>query len=516
VVAGVIAPSSGELQQIAPQYGFELDAEQAAFFGALIEQTLSSYRRVAELPEPTPEVRYPRTPGHRPAPAENPLNAWYWRCSVKGAPGGKLSGKRIAVKDPVAVAGVPMMAGSAVLEGFVPDIDATIVTRMLDAGAEIVGKTTCEDLSISGGSITSVPAPVRNPHRPDCAAGGSSSGSAAVVAARDCDMAIGADQGGSIRIPAALCGVVGLKPTYGLVPYTGILPIENSLDHVGPICRTVADAALLLEVIAGPDPLDPRQGWFESRYRAGQDLRPEAYTRHLSDTLGGVKIGILQEGFAWESACEATDAVVRGAAADLARRGAVVREVSVPMHRDGAAIYTPILLEGAAVQMLRGHGFGTGYKGYYPTAAMTFLGRSQRARGHSYSELVKLIALCGHYTYDRYQGQFYARAQNQMRMLAAAYDAALAEVDVMVMPTVAPEGKAMKMTADCTPEQYIAETFRYHLNCCPFDGTGHPALSVPCGRVDRLPVGMMIVGRHGDERTLFRVGMALEALGLYA
>ena len=174
---------------------------------------MPAYRRVDELPEPVPPVMYPRTPGYRPGPEENPLNAWYYRCSVKGASTGKLKGKTVALKDSVCLAGVPMMNGSAIFEGYVPDVDATIVTRMLDAGAEIIGKATCEDLCVSGGSATSVPALVRNPHNHAYSAGGSSNGSAALVANDDCDLAISADQGGSIRIPAALCGVVGLKAT---------------------------------------------------------------------------------------------------------------------------------------------------------------------------------------------------------------------------------------------------------------------------------------------------------------
>src|SRR5207249_7877084 len=154
---------------------------------------------------------------------------------------------------------IPMMNGSAVLEGYVPDVDATLVTRILDAGGEIVGKAVCEHLCFSGGSHTSDTGPVLNPHDPKRSAGGSSSGSAALVVARECDMAIGGDQGGSSRIPSSYSGAVGLKPTYGLVPYTGVFPIELTLDHTGPIARTAADCALLLEAIAGADGLDPRQ-----------------------------------------------------------------------------------------------------------------------------------------------------------------------------------------------------------------------------------------------------------------
>src|SRR5438093_10585386 len=252
-------PTIAQLRQIAQTYGMHLTDADLESFNGLIGPTLESYRRIDQLTEPALAVRYPRTGGHRPAAEENPLNAWYQKCSIKGVSSGILAGKRIAIKDNVCVAGVPMMNGSSALEGYVPEFDATIVTRILDAGGEIVGKTVCEHLCFSGGSHTSDTGPVLNPHDPKRSAGGSSSGSAALVVAGECDMAIGGDQGGSIRIPSSFCGAVGPKPTYGLVPYTGVFPIELTLDHTGPIARTAADCALLLEAIAGVDGLDPRQ-----------------------------------------------------------------------------------------------------------------------------------------------------------------------------------------------------------------------------------------------------------------
>ena len=502
-VGGIIPPSRGELRRIADQYGFELSEEEEAFYLQLIEGPLASYRRVGQIAEPKPEVRHPRTPGRAPVDGENRWNAWYWRCSVKGPSQGLLSGKTIAVKDTINVAGVPTRAGSAVMEGYIPDTDATVVQRILDAGGEIVGKATCEDMCVSGSSITSLPSPVHNPRAPGHSAGGSSSGSAALIADGACDMALGGDQGGSIRIPAALCGVVGHKPTYGLVPYTGIFPIENTIDHVGPICRTVADAALLLEVIAGPDPLDPRQ-------RAG--IPPAPYSKALTGDARGLRVGVVREGFGWEEGAAETDEIVRRAVSRFEELGARVKEVSIPMHRDGVHIYTPIMFDGAAAQMIRGNGFGTGWKGYYPTSTIDFYARSRKANADSYSDIVKLIALCGGYMLEKYNGHYYARAQNQARSLAAAYDAALAEVDVLAMPTTAPEGKAMRISPTPTPEQDVAEAFRYYANCCPFDVTGHPALSLPCGEAGGLPVGLMLIGRPFDDATVLRAAHALEPL----
>ena len=206
-------PPLPELERIAKSYNLALSRDDLTSFRNLMDGVLASYCRLDQFAEPTLAVKYPRDAGFRPPTSDNRLNAWYWRCSIKGATSGPLAGKKIAIKDNVCVAGIPMMNGSNVLEGYVPDVDATIVTRILDAGGEIVlGKAVCEHLCFSGGSHTSDTGPVLNPHDPKRSAGGSSSGSAALVVAGECDMAIGGDQGGSIRIPSSFCGAVGHKP----------------------------------------------------------------------------------------------------------------------------------------------------------------------------------------------------------------------------------------------------------------------------------------------------------------
>ncbi|MGR8921279.1 MAG: amidase family protein, partial [Gammaproteobacteria bacterium] len=191
-------PTLDDIELIAQQFGLELSVEDLESFQALMEGPIASYERIDELVEPKPAVKYPRTGGQRPEPADNPLNAWYQKCEITGARGGKLKGRTVAVKDNVCVAGVPMMNGASVLEGYVPDIDATVVTRVLDAGGIIAGKSVCENLCFSGGSHTTDTGPVLNPHNREHSTGGSSSGSAALVAAGEVDMAIGGDQGGSI------------------------------------------------------------------------------------------------------------------------------------------------------------------------------------------------------------------------------------------------------------------------------------------------------------------------------
>jgi amidase len=188
------APNAKQILEIADGFGLDLTPEDAQSFVGLMAGLKASYDRLDALIEPKLPVRYPRTPGRQPMPEENPYNAWAVKTEINGASGGALSGKRVAIKDNVCVAGLPMMNGCRVLEGYVPDVDATVVTRILDAGGTIVGKTVCEDLCFSGGSHTSKPLPVKNPHKPTHSAGGSSSGSAVVVAIGDADMALGGDQ----------------------------------------------------------------------------------------------------------------------------------------------------------------------------------------------------------------------------------------------------------------------------------------------------------------------------------
>ena len=497
-------PTIDELRQIAHAYGMRLTDDDLVSYQGLMDEAIASYRQVHEMTEPKPPVKYPRTTGHRPTSDENPLNAWYWKCSIKGAPAGPLAGKRIVVKDNVCVAGIPMMNGTVVLEGYVPDIDATIVTRILDAGGEIVGKSVCESLCLSCSSHTADTGPTHNPHRRGYSAGGSSSGSAALVAAGEVDMAIGGDQGGSIRMPASFCGVVGLKPTYGLVPYTGIFPIELTLDHTGPIAASAEDCARLLEVIAGVDGLDPRQP---------SEVKSPPYSKLLTADTRGLRVGVVREGFGWPSLSEPdVDSTVRDAAQRLTKAGASVREISIPLHRDAIHIWRPIAIEGTVMLMVRGNSMGTNWKGYYNTPLLDIYARGRQALATELSESTKITVLIGQFMQDYYHGRYYAKAQNLARTLKAAYDRALEESDVLVMPTT-----PMKATPlpdrDAPRAEQIRRALEVLPNTCPFDVTGHPAISVPCGMSDGLPVGMMVIGRSWDDATVLRVAHAFERLG---
>jgi amidase len=492
-------PTARQIQLIAEEYGIGLAQEDAQSFAGLMTGLTAAYDRLDAMPEPTLPVTRPRAPGRQPTPEENPFNAWTWRTDIEGATGGSLGGKRVAVKDNICLAGVPMRNGSRVLEGYVPEVDATVVTRILDAGGTIIGKTTCEDLCFSGGSHTSQPAPVRNPRKPTHSAGGSSSGSAAALAAGEADLALGGDQGGSIRMPAAWCGVFGLKATHGLVPYTGVFPIELTIDHCGPMANSVADVALLLSAIAGPDGLDPRQG----------GARTGDYMQAIRGELQGLRIALVQEGFGRPESEEAVDRTVREAAAALGRAGAVVEEVSVPMHHAGYDIWSAIIVEGSAALMINGNGFGTNWDGHYVTSLLDAFARGWRSRPNDLAETVKMVLFFGEYARRFYHGRFYAKAQNLRRSLRAAYDSVLGSYDLMLMPTI-PFCATPLPAPGCSREEYVTSALNMVTNTAPFDVSGHPAISVPCGEVDGLPVGMMLIGRRFDEGTVLRAAAAFE------
>ena len=490
-------PSREELAELASGFKLHLTEEEVDAFFALAEPTAAGFARLDELEDETLPVKYPRVdPGHRPSGAENPSNGWAWRCSIPGAAEGTLAGRTVGVKDNVCVAGVPMLNGSPILEGYVPREDATVVTRLLDAGAHIIGKTAVPAFCFDGGGLTGYPEPQpTNPHDPAYLCGASSNGSGAVVVTGQADMALGGDQGGSIRLPSSWSGCCGHKPTHGLVPYTGIFPIELTLDHIGPMARTVADCALMLEAIAGEDGLDPRQ----------IGVTPQPYVQALEQGADGLTVGILREGFDIPEVSEAdVDAAVREAGGALARTGANVAEVSVPMHRDGLAIWNAIALEGAADLMVRGDAFGTNHKGHYSTDLVDFYGRARREHADQYSITVKMTILMGQWLSERYHHHYYAKAQNLGRRLRAQYDAALARYDVLVLPTTAM--KAMPIPTGGGLMEILAAALGNLHNTAPFDVTGNPALSVPCGISDGRPIGMMIVGRHFDDATVLRAG----------
>ena len=490
-----MALSIDELREV--MAGLGLSGEDAAEYLGVVEANLGAAALMEEIP--VAQTAVAARDWERPAEADNALGAWYVRTDISGSSSGKLAGRSVAVKDNVLLAGVPLMNGTSILEGYVPEVDAEIVRRLLAAGARITGKTVCEAYCFSGGSHTSASGPVRNPHDPERSAGGSSSGSGVVVSTGEADMAIGCDQGGSIRMPSSFCGIVGMKPTYGLVPYTGVLGMNPLIDHTGPMTATVADNALMLEVLAGPDGLDSRQ----------VSVQVGDYTAAATESgLAGIRVGVVAEGFAQPTSEPDVDAKVRAAAERLARLGAEVREVSIPLHHNAAGI-TFGLMPALTASMFHLDGALMERPDLVPESYI----RRQSLWHERADELpanVKSVLITTELMQRRYGHGIVSRALHRLPVLRAAYDTALESVDALLMPTTPMKAPPLP-AADASPEVVTANAFAPLANTSAFNATHHPALSLPCGMADGLPVGMMLVGRHFDEVTLYRLGRAFEA-----
>jgi amidase len=329
-------------------------------------------------------------------------------------------------------------------------------------------------------------------------AGGSSSGSGVVVALGEADMAIGGDQGGSIRMPASFCGIYGMKPTWGLVPYTGIMPIEIYVDHTGPMTASVADNALLLEVLAGDDGYDPRI----------KAPKVQPYTEMLRGGVRGMKIGVVKEGFEQPTAEGAVNESVREAAKRFASLGAEVEDVSIPMHLAGPAIWVPIGTEGLTQTMMWGDGYGLSRSDLYSLSLMQFH-RGWRQRANDMSETTKVFLMLGTYINNLYGPRYYGKAMNVARRLTAAYDQALSRFDLLLMPTTPMKAPPLP-GPQASREEYVARALEMIGNTAPFDISHHPAMSIPCGMADGLPIGLMLIGKHFDEPTIYRAAQAFE------
>ena len=483
-----------ELREVMESLGMR--GEDAEAYREVVADNLSALQSLDAFPSPV--VGIPERIWRWPTPEENPLNAWYVRTELNTQSEGRLAGRTVVVKDNLLLAGVPLMNGTRVLEGYTPEVDAEIVTRMLSEGATITGKSVCEAYCFSGGSHTSQSGAVLNPHRLTHSAGGSSSGSGALVAAGAVDMAIGCDQGGSIRMPASFCGIVGMKPTYGLVPYTGILGMNGNIDHTGPMTRDVADNALLLSVLAGPDGVDSRQ----NDVKVGDYLG--ALGRH---DLTGVRIGLVREGFGLPGGEKDVDEKVRAAAKGLEALGAVVEEISIPMHLQSGVV-TFGGLQMMVTSMFQLDGAVLDRPDVVPPEYIDRQ-RTWREQADDLPATLKTVLISAELTRRHHGYRYMARSMQCLSLLRGAYDSALERFDTLVMPT-APV-KAMPLPGpEASPGEVVGSAFAPMMNTGAFNWSHHPAISVPCGLGDGLPIGMMLVGRHFEESLLYRVAHAFE------
>jgi amidase len=502
-------PDVDEVVAVAKALGIHLGPEEAVLYRKYLMEQLREFDTFvqARVEEPKPPmVSAARQPGYRPGPEEDPLNAWMWKCRIEGAADGLLAGKTVSYKDHIAVAGMPMSFGSFALEGFIPDFDATVVTRVLQAGGTVIGKNVMNGLSGgfgTGGGIGDYGRPL-NPHNHDHVTGGSSSGSAAAVAAGEVDISFGGDQGGSIRIPAAFCGIVGHKPTFGLVSHFGIgFGSDQSIDYTGPMARTVEDAAAALQATAGYDPYDPRP---TRAVPTGMDV-----LGRLADGVSGLRLGVLEEGFD-DAEVDVRD-LVMAAVDTLARMGTNVSKVSIPAHHVIRTAQAALTAEGALAMFKTGF-FGAFTRTYYPAPIIAAINKMWASQADVLAPRTKLSLIAAELSRRNYHGRVYAKAQNVRPTYVKAYDAALADVDVLVMPTclmTAPKNHKPGSYIEAVEDNLSAMNRRGSLNTQPFNYTGHPALALPVGKSSAgLPVSMQLVGRFFDDPLLMRVAYAYQ------
>ena len=496
-------PSWGDIADISDRYHLQLTDAEIEVHMNLVPAVLDGYDELDQYPDPVREViPAVRVPGARPEKEDDPLNGVVRRCSVKATGGGRglLSGKTIGAKDTICIAGIPMTCASRLLYDYTPDIDATIVRRILKAGGHITAVLNTDDFAFSGGGHTSTYGPGLNPTNKKHAAGGSSCGSAIAPATGIVDIAIGGDQGGSIRIPAAWSGIVGLKPTHGLVPYTGIVGFDHTIDHIGPMTRTVADAALFLQVVAGKDDtcIDPRQP---------DKIRVPKYADALTGRIKGLRIAVVKEGFGTPESMKAVDSAVKEAARFLGSLGAKVKDVSVPLHKRVVPLWNCVAIEGGIDSFYHGHhAYQT--KGWYNPRLMSAMCRAIKTHGGDLSPTAKLGAVLGHYMREQYDGVFYGRAQNMSRALNDAYDKVFEDFDLVLMPTTPQTAHAVPPMPEDDRTAHIAQALNMVRNTAAFDLTGHPSITVPCRGVKGLPVGLMLTGAHFDDATVLRAAHA--------
>jgi amidase len=502
------APDTDEVVAVARSLGIHLGPDEAALYRKYLLENLNGLDAFVQsrLDESPPPMCAPaRAPGHKPDQREDPLNAWTWKCDIAGESDGLLAGKTVSFKDHIAVAGVPMSFGSFALDGFVPDFDATVVTRVLQSGGRVVGKNVMNGLSGgrgTGGGVGDYGRPL-NPHNHAHVTGGSSSGSGASVAAGEVDISFGGDQGGSIRIPAAFCGTLGLKPTFGLISHFGIgFGSDQSIDYTGPLARTAEDTAAALQATAGRDGYDPRQ-------TPDVPVQVDALSR-LTEGVSGLRIGVLQEGF--DDADADVRDLVMSAIDVLAGAGAVISAVHVPEHHTVDAAQNALSAEGGLAVFKTGY-YGAFSRTYYPASVITTINQLWESHADVLTPRSKLWLITGELSRRNYHGRVYAKAQNVRPAFIRAYDAALEQVDVLVMPTclmTAPENYQPNTYLEAL-EDNLSRSSRASANTQPFNFTGHPALAVPVGKSSAgLPASMQLVGRFFDDVRLLQVAYAYE------
>lgn len=480
------------------RFGLSRVEQDREGYRAIIDSILTSIEDLPDLPAATTTQA---TDVRRATPDDDPLNGIVHWCQTKPTSEGILSGMTLTVKDSIAVAGVPQSGGYAALTRNVPSEHSTVVSRLLAAGATVSATTNMDAFGMAATGESSTFGLTKNPADPSKAPGGSSSGSVASLVYEGVDASLGTDQGGSIRIPASWSGFLGIKPTFGLVPYTGIAGIDQNVDHVGPIARDARTLAAVLQAIAGYDPGDARQRPFANvDYMSSLDQYAEG--------LSGLRIGIVSEGFFTSTPEErATSDAVRGAAEELRSIGAEVEEISLPIHLQTGAIGLALFQEGMAA-VLRDYGQNYGSSGQYNPEFVASMKDTLDNSINEMSPQMIVALLVGTYLHDTYGGERYARARRLQQHVKLAYDAALESYDLLLMP--ATPYAATAPLENVSIDEQVNASWGTLPNTAPFNVSGHPAISLPLAEDQGLPVGAMFVARHFNDSLLLQLAYACE------
>ncbi len=408
-----------------------------------------------------------------------------------GAAVAPLSGIPVALKDNMCTMGQLTTAGSKILHNFVPPYDATVVTKLKDAGAVLIGKTNLDEFAMGSSTENSAYHTSCNPWDLSRVPGGSSGGSAAAVASCEVPLALGSDTGGSIRQPAALCGIVGMKPTYGRVSRYGLIAYASSLDQIGPFGRDVEDCALLLDAVAGHD----------SRDSTSTNISDEAFTAKLGRGIKGLKIGVPKEYFT-QGVSAGVDTVVRAAIAKLEELGAIVEECSLPYTEYALATYYIIAPAECSSNLARFDGVKYGLR---TKETSTHIGVSEKTRGEGFGAEVQQRIMIGTYTLSAgYYDAYYKRAQQVRTLIRRDFDQAFQNFDILVAPTS--PCTAFKIGEKADPlEMKLADVCTIPVNIA-----GLPGISLPCGFSEGLPVGLQMIANAYDEARLFQAAHAYE------
>ena len=422
-------------------------------------------------------------------------DAFITREATEGASAGPLADRMVAVKDNISTEGVRTTCGSAMLEEYVPPYDATVVEQLKEASATIVGKTNMDEFGMGTTTETSHFGPTTNPVDDERVPGGSSGGSAAAVAAGEADLALGSDTGGSVRCPAAFCGVVGIKPTYGLVSRYGLVAYANSLEQIGPLAPTVEGAAELLDVIAGADERDA------TTRSEGDDADYADYASAADGDVEGMTVGVLTD--LVEGADDRVTAVFEDSIDDLATQGAEIREVELDSLEHAVQAYYVIAMAEASSNLARFDGVRYGQSGGFEGDWNDAFARSREA---GFGPEVKRRVLLGTYALSAgYHDKYYKKAQDARAWIKQDFDGALAEANVLASPTMPVLPPKLGESLDDPLALYLMDA-----NTVPVNLADLPAISVPAGTADGLPVGVQFVGPAFGEQRIVRAGSAIE------